>query len=117
MNIVLGEVQGRTLAERHVVLPLDMFKIQGQPELVKSYCVIESLSLEELAQIDYWVDLHVKLIENYGKQNWNFCLQALEHLMGRWNGEIDSFYQNLLDRVQQYQISDPGPDWIPAIPR
>lgn len=117
MNIVLGETQGRTLAERHVVLPLDVFAVQGQSELIKSYCVIESLTLQELAQMDHWIDLHVKLLENYGKKNWDFCIQALEHLMGRWNGEIDSFYQNLLARVQQYRTSDPGPDWTPAVLR
>jgi len=32
--------------------------------------------------------------------------------MGRWNGEVDSFYRVMLDRVQN---PAPSKDWDPAI--
>jgi hypothetical protein len=31
--------------------------------------------------------------------------------MGKWNGEVDSFYSNLLERVQQYKANPPDADW------
>jgi len=31
--------------------------------------------------------------------------------VGRWNGELDSFYSNLLERVQTHQATPPGDYW------
>jgi hypothetical protein len=56
------------------------------------------------------------LIKNYRAANWKFCEDALEHLQGRWNGEVDSFYSMLSQRIQkQKQVKRPA-QWDPAIP-
>lgn len=116
MNIVLGDVS-KDLATRHVVLPLDTFHVTGHAQPVTSFCVIESVPMDELRLLDNWRDLHEKLISNYHKKNWDFCQQALEHLIGRWNGELDSFYLDLGQRISRYQEQDPGPDWSGIIQR
>ena len=117
MNIVLGEQNVADLIDRYVVLSLDSFLIGSHPEPIKSFCVIENMPVAELAQIDVWKSLHENLIQNYQKRNWNFCEQAIEHLVGRWNGELDSFYQDLLGRVQELSRDDPGPEWTPVVSR
>lgn len=117
MNIVLGQDRAEALAERHVVLPLDAFAITGQEYPVRSYCVLESVSPPEMAEISQWTNLHTKLMDNYERRNWNFCVQAIQHLLGRWDGQLDSFYQNLLNRVIQYQQQGVTDDWTPVIDR
>lgn len=117
MNIVLGLEQVKDLADRYVVLPLDSFQIPGRPDPVVSYCVVENAGMADLTRLDSLVNLHEKLIANYGKKNWNFCQQAIEHLRGRWNGELDSFYDDMIDRINQFIEQDPGPDWSPVIVR
>jgi hypothetical protein len=117
MNIILGEEAARPLMERYTVLPLDTFQITGQEAATQSYCVIEALPVQDLRQIDQWRDLHEKLMINYARRNWNYCEQAIQHLMGRWNGELDTFYLELSGRIEKFKQQDPGPDWSPVIAR
>ena len=117
MNIILGRDRVEQLADRYVVLSLDTFNVSDQPEPITSFCVIEQITLQDLSQLESWRALHEKLIENYHKKNWTFCEQALEHLLGRWNGELDSFYLDLMSRIKNYQQQDPGEDWTGIITR
>jgi hypothetical protein len=114
MNIVLGDQALNDLVlsevnQRYMVLELDTFRVQDQN--VKSYCVVDSVPVNEIPLQQQWSDLHSKLIENYQKRNWNFCLQALEHLKGRWNGQIDSFYLILENRINNLVQQDLDSDW------
>ena len=117
MNIVLGEEHALSLSDRYTVLRLDTFFVQGQSDPIKSYCVIEYMPSEELEQTVQWSVLHEKLMENYAKQNWVFCEQAIEHLMGKWNRELDSFYLNLLIRIRERQGQGYDEGWSPIITR
>ena len=117
MNIVLGHQNLESIADRYIVLRLDAFATPDQPDPVQSYCLIESVPIEEMGQLQQWRELHEKLIKNYGLQNWDYCEQAIEHLMGRWNQKLDSFYQDLLGRVQIMKSRAPDPAWTPFIYR
>lgn len=117
MNIVMGTELVANLTDKYVVLSLDVFKIDGLTDPVPSFCVIDNMPLAEMAQLDSWQTLHENLIRNYRMRNWNFCEQAIQHLFGKWNGTMDSFYQELLSRVQALQTNDPGPDWSYMIAR
>jgi hypothetical protein len=60
-------------------------------------------------------DLHENLMVHYYKQDWKYCQDAIEQLQGFWGKEVDSFYENLQQRISKYQENDPGPDWDPVI--
>jgi hypothetical protein len=36
--------------------------------------------------------------------------------LGRWNGEVDSFYNEMDARVKNYKEQDPGSDWTGVLP-
>jgi hypothetical protein len=55
------------------------------------------------------------LIINYGLRNWQACLTGIKELRGKWRGELDTFYQDLENRVTGHIISNPSPDWSPVI--
>lgn len=117
MNIILGEDQAQALAAKYTVLSLDTFSIGTNPEPVRSFCVIENMPINEMPHVDAFRDLHENLMANYNRRNWTYCEQAIEHLMGRWNRELDSFYADLLTRVQQHKSQEPADDWSPIIVR
>lgn len=117
MNIIVGEENAQPLRDRYTVLSLDTFRITGHDQLVKSFCVVETVPLQEIKQIDQWRDLHENLIKNYGRQNWNYCEQALQHLRGKWNKELDSFYTDLSERIQSRKTHGVDPAWSPVIDR
>lgn len=117
MNIIFGKDNADTIDDRYVVLELDTFRVSNVPDPVTAYCVIDQMLLEEIPLVNHYRDLHKNLLKNYRARNWSFCIQALEHLRGRWRGEIDSFYDDLEQRVSRLQDQDPGQDWDGFIER
>jgi hypothetical protein len=117
MNIILGTAAADQARERYTVLELDTFRIQGHPDPVPAYCVIEHIPLEELALTQSMQTLHGDLMEHYRQRRWEYCQEAIQHLRGRWRGELDSFYDALSDRIQAYQAKEPDRDWDGAVLR
>jgi hypothetical protein len=117
MHIIFGQEQARELAQKYTVLELDSFKIANTDEIFPAYCVIENVGVMELPNLDRMRNLHAELIVNYQRQNWEFCQQALEHLIGKWGGELDTFYDDLRNRVDRFVKNPPAQDWTAVIQR
>ena len=115
MHIILGEQNVQQVGDKYVVLELDMFRTADQEQLISAFCLIENVPIQELPQVEHYRDLHKQLIKNYRAANWKFCEDALEHLQGRWNGEVDSFYSALSQRIQEQKHCKDPDQWDPAI--
>lgn len=111
MNIILGNDYAESMREKYVVLELDTIQFAKDQPAITAYCLVEPTALEELTTMSSYIDLHTNLIKNYQLKNWKFCEDALEHLIGRWNCELDSFYRDIEKRVQQYKTMDLPTDW------
>jgi hypothetical protein len=109
MNIIFGE-SINTIPDSYTVLELDTFRLEDGSTSV-AYCVVEKIPLAEFAKIEAYRKVHADLLTNYRAREWTYCEHAIEGLMGKWNGELDSFYSNLLLRVMDYQQNPPGQDW------
>ena len=115
MHIILGDQITEELATKYIVLELDRFRQTGKDHAVSAFCLVENVPLSELPQADQFRDLHAQLIKNYRLGNRKFCEDALGHLMGRWNGEVDSFYQDLIQRLQDLPTDTTAPEWDPVL--
>lgn len=113
MHIILTEENAKLMEEKYIVLELDLIKVAPNKDSVPAFCIIsfEDVSVDDLPHLEKFKKLHNKLIENYRKRNWEFCEQALEHLPGRWKGTVDSFYNEISQRIAKYKEQDPGEDW------
>jgi len=110
MNIIFGDSVD-TLPDHYIKLELDTFRTSNSGNTVTAYCLVEKLAPDEFHTMESYKKIHADLLNAYRKQHWNYCEQAIEGLMGRWGGELDTFYQNLLSRVLAYKETDPGPEW------
>jgi len=115
MHIILGEQNVQQVGDKYVVLELDQFRTTDQNEPISAFCLIENVPIQELPQVDRYRDLHRQLIKNYREANWKFCEDALEHLQGRWNGEVDSFYSVMASRIKEQKQRDQSADWDPVV--
>jgi hypothetical protein len=116
MHIILGDQITKEITDKYIVLELDHFQITDRDQAVSAYCLIENVPIAELPQADQFRDLHANLIRNYRLGNWKFCEDALQHLQGRWNGEVDSFYHELGTRITNLRNQQPDhSSWNPAI--
>ena len=113
MNIIFKE-NSAEIQKKYTVLDLDTFSVpDGSTHTV--CCVVENIPITELSQTASLKELHSKLIENYAKKNWSYCEQAIEQLVGKWGGELDSFYAELQTRIAQLKTMDLDDSWTPVI--
>ncbi len=113
MNIILGKENADEIREKYPVLELDTLMIDDQP--VTAYCVVEMVSLDEIALLPHIQGHHEQLIENYKSRKWDQVLNDVESLRTHWRGELDSFYDIIEQRCREYLANDPGPDWTPVL--
>jgi hypothetical protein len=110
MNIIIGETDLSSITDKYVVLELDTFKGQDQ-QTVKSFALIENLPLTEMHTAIAYADIHKAMMSDYRDMKWDQCIGALDLLEGRWNREIDTFYQDLRQRVEHYKLNEPESTW------
>lgn len=117
MNILLGSDNIQGVTDKYTVLELDAIRIGGLEEPIQAYCLVENISIPEVMGLESLRDLHGNLIKNYRRRDWNYCEQALAHLRGKWNGELDSFYNELWSRIQTLKEIELDDSWDWAIKR
>ena len=105
------------IKSKYTILQLDTFYFAEIDQKRVAYCLIETVPITEMVSIDQTIELHNNLVRNYSLRNWNYCVDAIEHLRGRWNGELDSFYDSILERVNTLQESDLDESWDGIIVR
>jgi hypothetical protein len=109
MNIIFGD-SVNNIPDGYTVLELDTFKSADGTKST-AYCVVEKIPLSDFDKLDAYKKVHSDLITYYQQQEWNYCEHAIEGLMGKWNGELDSFYLDLLSRVIEYKQNPPDHTW------
>lgn len=115
MNIIFDSKS--MFDNKHIVLELDTFRFAIDGSERTAYCVIENMPLEEMPIVESLKETHSKLISEYRNQNWNSCEQLIEQLTGKWNGEMDTFYEVLSNRIADLKTLTLPDDWTPIIPR
>lgn len=117
MNIIFGTESVTPLRERYTVLELDTFVLHPTEEIVTAYCLVESIPVPEMFEIQRFKDLHSNLVTEYKKKNWEYCEDVIGHLTGKWGGEVDSFYSELHQRIQKLKQTELPQDWTGYLDR
>lgn len=111
MNIIFGRDQAAIMSEKYTVLELDTIRITPDSMEVTAFCVIETMPITEMPKVANMKELHENLLIEYRKRNWNYCINALEHLCGFWGHELDTFYDHIKQRVENYSEHEPDDAW------
>ena len=99
MQIVWDQTVVEHLKNSHTVLELETFDVKGTP--VTTYCVVppEKIGLEGFSKLNDYVTLHEEFIKALKLKNYQLCKDIAEHLAGQFGGELDSFYEEILNRI------------------
>lgn len=114
MNILFESAITEEIKNKYILLPLDTFYFKSSNRTETAYCLVENTPILEMMSVDHYRNLHLKLMENYQKGNWQFCENAIEHLIGRWSGEVDSFYSDMVSRINKLKNQD-NKNWSSTI--
>jgi len=100
MQIVWNNEVAETLKSSHTVLELETFEVEGKP--LTAYCVVppEKIGLAGFATLDTFKNLHAGFIQALKQKDYKLCKDSAEHLMGQFGGELDSFYEEILKRIE-----------------
>jgi len=115
MNIIFGDSAAQQAQEKYIVLELDTFQVDQQ--LTTTYALVEKIPLMEMTSLDQFKELHSNLLSEYRKRNWKYCQDAMEHLKGKWNGDLDTFYTVLTERIQDLKTQSLDSTWTGVIVR
>jgi len=99
MQIIFGRDNAEKLKDRYTVLDLETIEKDGTT--IEVFCLIpgDKISIGDLPQLDQWTTLHAEFIKGYQTQQYNYCRQCIDHLMGKFGGEVDTFYEEILRRI------------------
>jgi hypothetical protein len=103
MDIIFGKSNAEVLREKYTVLDLETIKVDGQE--LEVYCLIpaDKISLGDLPQLEQWINLHNDFLNGYQTKQYDFCRQCIEHLMGKFGGEVDTFYEEISRRIDEQE--------------
>ena len=99
MNIIFGRENAEKLREKYTVLDLEKVIVEGKE--IEVFCLIpaEKIALPDLPQLENWTKLHNDFLNGYHTKQYNYCRQCIEHLTGKFGGEVDTFYEEILKRI------------------
>jgi len=117
MNIIFGDNVADLARKKYTVLELDTFLFEHKDITATAYAVVEQVPLLEIANLERFTDLHENLMQEYRKRNWKYCEDAVEHLRGKWSGDLDTFYTELHERVQTLKTRSLPDDWTGVVLR
>jgi hypothetical protein len=101
MQLIFGKENAETLREKYTVLELETIDVEGQP--LEVFCLVSAdhIGITDLPQLEQWTKLHDEFLHGYHTEQYNYCRQCIEHLMGKFGGELDTFYEEILRRINE----------------
>lgn len=99
MQIIFGRDNAEKLREKYTVLDLEEVERDGVK--LEVFCLIpaDKIPISDLPSLDSWVKLHNEFLNGYHTQQYDYCLQCIEHLRGKFGGEVDTFYDEIENRI------------------
>lgn len=101
MDIIFGRANAEKLREKYTVLDLETIEKDGHS--IEVFCLIpaDKIGIGDLPQLEQWVKLHEDFLEGYKNDQYDFCRQCITYLKGKFGGEVDTFYDEILRRINE----------------
>lgn len=101
MEIIFGRENADKLRDRYTILELETIEKDGVK--LEVFCLIpgNKIGIPDLPQLENWIKLHNDFLNGYNTQQYDYCRQCIEHLKGKFGGEVDSFYDEILNRISK----------------
>ena len=106
MDIIFGRENAEKLREKYTVLDLETVEKDGHS--IEVFCLIgaDKISIGDLPQLEQWINLHNDFLKGLAKKESSYCRQCIEHLTGKFGGEVDTFYEEILKRIEAADPQD-----------
>jgi len=105
MDIIFGRANAEELRKKYTVLDLESITMEDGNEL-EVFCLIpaEKLGLGDLPNLEQWTKLHNEFLSGYKNNQYDYCKDCIKELRGKFGGELDSFYDEILKRIEEKDV-------------
>lgn len=99
MQLIFNKEHADQLREKYTVLELETITKDGVT--LDVFCVIPAdvINIAELPDLEHNIRLHNHFVDALKEKNYKICRDLYEHLLGKFGGEIDSFYEEIIKRI------------------
>jgi hypothetical protein len=103
MQIIFSREVAEELRKQHTVLELETIVKDGVT--IDAYCVVpaDRINLAELSQLEHNCKLHQAFVDAYKIKDFKICNDLFPHILGKFGGEVDTFYQEIVQRIANLQ--------------
>lgn len=98
MFVIFGRQNAEAINDRYLILELETLTVNESK--LECFCLVDMLVIPhaELPMLEHHKKLHQTLVDNLTQCNHDVCIDLIEHLHGKFGGELDSFYNHILER-------------------
>jgi adenylate cyclase len=101
VKIVIGPKTAEYVKDEYQVIELDLIAVKGKTEPARIFTVLPSWDGVGEQQ-------HRKFLELYRTGQWEIARKFAEELKQCWHGELDNYYDMMLDRIHEYKNNSPS---------
>jgi len=101
VKIIIGPKTAEYVRHTYQVIELDLLAVKGKTEPVKIYTVLESFYEED-------EKAHIRFLDYYRKGEWETAETFAHNLKKSWNGELDKYYDAMIERIEEYKANPPS---------
>ena len=109
--IVLGPVTAERVEGTYWTMELDCIAVKGKKEGVTIYTVFYNPVDAEKPKWLEDKEAHNQMLKLYRQQKWKDAILAVNRLKGSFNGQMDSYYDHWLERIEDMQQAGLTKDW------
>ena len=110
--IVLGPVTAERLGDEYFTLELDCIAVKGKKDGVNIFTVFYNpTNVDELKEWKHNREIHDLMLEYYRKQQWDKAIALIDVLKGKFDGNMDHYYELWLERIGDMKNANLPTDW------
>lgn len=105
MQLIFGREVAQQLREKYTVLELETIDVEGKP--LDVFCVIpaEKIAFADVSEVAHQIKLHDTFVSGVKAKDYKLCSDLYIHVLGKFGGEVDSFYEEMLKKFALEQES------------
>ena len=103
VKIVIGPKTASAVLDTYQVVELDLLAVKGKTEPARIFTVFPFHDLLSETQ-------HMKFLELYRQGHWEIAANYAIELKRRWRGEMDQYYDMMIERINEYK-ENPPTEW------
>ena len=109
--IVLGPITAQRVEGTYWTMELDSIAVKGKTEPVTIYTVFYNPNETDRAKWEADRAAHNQMLNLYRQQKWKDAILAVNGLKGSFNGQMDSYYEHWIERIEEMKKSNLSKDW------